>query len=320
MASISDDEQESPPSHRPTTSTASNFVNSFDDAFSDTEDNDVSFEFSPAVIRAELAKNMSNSHTDVVWHPDDELDSIAAKIGFADPDTAAPTFNVGGHIDDDQQLSPPTQQPPSSGSRTSSFLSQSESFDEVNLTSEFSSVSLESPLPNDEREEGAEDEHEPQYASYPAVEIDTSQNHPVPTVVRTETPTVEAAVSPSPSVSSRELPPTPGTAAPLPNSPQSPRSTASTTSLPMPSTPSGPTPSSSHSQQASASTPSFAKHRPTRSVGPSMLDKVISKTRPTYLPPKPRVEDRKHMADWETMMKRSRAAGEHGRVPFSRPP
>ena len=42
-----------------------------------------------------------------------------------------------------------------------------------------------------------------------------------------------------------------------------------------------------------------------------MLDKVVSKTRPTYLPPKPRSEDKKHMQDWEKMMKHSRAAGEY---------
>lgn len=51
-------------------------------------------------------------------------------------------------------------------------------------------------------------------------------------------------------------------------------------------------------------------HRPSKSVGPSALDKVISKTRPTFLPPKPKVEDLRHMADWETMMKQSRAVGE----------
>ncbi|KAJ2988604.1 hypothetical protein NUW54_g9067 [Trametes sanguinea] len=45
-----------------------------------------------------------------------------------------------------------------------------------------------------------------------------------------------------------------------------------------------------------------------------MLDKVISKTRPPHLPPKPRTEDRKHLHDWEEMMKKSRAAGDfrHG--------
>ena len=51
-------------------------------------------------------------------------------------------------------------------------------------------------------------------------------------------------------------------------------------------------------------------HRPTRSmVGPSALEKVMSRTRPTYLPPKPKHEDNKHMADWENIMKQSRAAG-----------
>ncbi|EKM61378.1 uncharacterized protein PHACADRAFT_82585 [Phanerochaete carnosa HHB-10118-sp] len=54
-------------------------------------------------------------------------------------------------------------------------------------------------------------------------------------------------------------------------------------------------------------------HRASRSVGPSMLDKVVNRTRPTYLPPKPREEDDRHMADWEIMMKRSRAAEEKRR-------
>ena len=52
-------------------------------------------------------------------------------------------------------------------------------------------------------------------------------------------------------------------------------------------------------------------HRQTKSTaGPSALEKVISKTRPTYLPPKQKDEDNKHLADWEEMMQRSRAAGE----------
>ncbi|KZT08539.1 RabGAP/TBC [Laetiporus sulphureus 93-53] len=56
-----------------------------------------------------------------------------------------------------------------------------------------------------------------------------------------------------------------------------------------------------------------SQHRTARSMGPSILDKVISKTRPNFLPPKPRVEDRKHMADWEAMMKQSREAEEKRR-------
>ena len=72
-----------------------------------------------------------------------------------------------------------------------------------------------------------------------------------------------------------------------------------------------PTPNSTGSPPNSSQSESFRRgHRSSRSVGPSTLDKVISKTRPTYLPPKPKTEDLKHMADWETMMKQSRAVGE----------
>ena len=72
-----------------------------------------------------------------------------------------------------------------------------------------------------------------------------------------------------------------------------------------------PTPDSTGSPpNSSRSEPHKRGHRPSRSVGPSALDKVISKTRPSFLPPKPKTEDLKHMADWEAMMKQSRAAGE----------
>lgn len=50
-------------------------------------------------------------------------------------------------------------------------------------------------------------------------------------------------------------------------------------------------------------------HRPARSLGPSVFEKVRSKTRPTFLPPKSRKEDDKHMSDWQLMMKQSRSVG-----------
>ena len=50
-------------------------------------------------------------------------------------------------------------------------------------------------------------------------------------------------------------------------------------------------------------------HRQSRSVGPSIFEKVMSKTRPPFLPPKPKQEDRKHLADWQNMMKMSQLAG-----------
>jgi TBC1 domain family member 14 len=48
-----------------------------------------------------------------------------------------------------------------------------------------------------------------------------------------------------------------------------------------------------------------------KSSGPSILQKVVSRTRPTHLPPKPHEEDTKHQKDWEEMMRLSREAGKH---------
>jgi TBC1 domain family member 14 len=87
------------------------------------------------------------------------------------------------------------------------------------------------------------------------------------------------------------------------------------------SAPSSTSPSLNQTSSSSALPPSlsapgqsstFVHHRQSRSAGPSAFQKVLSKTRPTFLPPKDRQEDRKHMADWEAMMKQSRAAGEYG--------
>ncbi|KAF7798527.1 hypothetical protein EIP86_009748 [Pleurotus ostreatoroseus] len=329
MASLSDDEQGFPAAHhhQTTSSIASNFVNTFDDAFSDTDDNDVSFEFSPAAIRAELQKNLSAASAQVDWHPDDELGAIAAHIGFADPHPSGSAFEPRDASD--QQLSPPTQQPPSSGSQSPSMLSTSETFDDVNLTSEFSSISLSSPHPDrdpgplDEdriEQEHHEEEDEEQYATYPTVQIDVSADRPVTTVLRADTPTAGTPTSSrtqteTPPVSASEESPHNPSRSSNPVTPQTAASHQSTTSLPMSAATATATSASFHVKQpsASASQPSFSKHRSTKSVGPSMLDKVVSKTRPTWLPPKSREEDKKHMKDWETMMKRSRAAEEKRR-------
>ena len=328
MVHDSDDELGPPPPHHQTeSSSSSNFVNSFDDAFEDIEDNDVSFEFSPAAIRAELAKSLNNTAVDLSTRHDDELGSLTARIGFSDPDASAPTFGIGKHTTGEHvQLSPPTQQPPSSGSHTPQ-LSPVETFDDVNLTNEFTSIALDSPetdihreVPPVERivveEEIPEHEEQAQHADYPSVQIDVSKEHPVATVIHVEPPSEDAAHSRSPSSTSQEQhpPDSVASAVTLPITPQSGSSVASTGSLPMPSPNSSAPPSAppTTAHEASASHPSFFTHRSTKShQGPSMLDKVVSKTRPTYLPPKPRTEDRKHMQDWEKMMKRSRAAGEY---------
>ncbi|KAG8984035.1 hypothetical protein FRB93_006828 [Tulasnella sp. JGI-2019a] len=67
-----------------------------------------------------------------------------------------------------------------------------------------------------------------------------------------------------------------------------------------------PLPSPVSSGFAPSTTPKTAKGR---SKGISTLD-VISKTRPTHLPPKAKEEDLKHMKDWEEMMQKSREAEE----------
>ncbi|KAI6047910.1 rab-GTPase-TBC domain-containing protein [Pisolithus marmoratus] len=58
-------------------------------------------------------------------------------------------------------------------------------------------------------------------------------------------------------------------------------------------------------ESAKPSSSSQGDHKQSRVVGPS--------TRPHFLPPKSREEDRKHLADWEAMMKESRAAEERRR-------
>ena len=78
-----------------------------------------------------------------------------------------------------------------------------------------------------------------------------------------------------------------------------------------------------HSPSSTQSNRPQTKHRPssapgsqprthasTLSSGPSTLEKVMSRTRPSYLPPKTREEDQKHLHDWNEMMKQSRAAEE----------
>ncbi|KAI5121319.1 hypothetical protein M0805_003786 [Coniferiporia weirii] len=87
-------------------------------------------------------------------------------------------------------------------------------------------------------------------------------------------------------------------------------STGSNTSIPDEGqTPKAPIPTS-YSLPVGTQTPRLQLHRPTKSTGPSALEKVLSKTRPTFLPPKAKQEDNKHMADWEAMMKHSRVAEE----------
>ena len=315
-----------------------------DDAFSE---NDIDVpEFSPAAIRRELAKNMSISMPGAVqrdWELDGagSVDDIVAKIGYSvDPDASVSTFDIDAVPDSPPSVSPsqspalsPPQSPPQPG-RMDSFASfRQDSLYDVPLSSEPSQASdIDAEHGADEGPLPPRDEPEVSPADYPVVQIDLSAPHAeahevhpaasprasVETAVTSSTPahsrTSSAATPPvhQHSASQHEFrtrsPPTTLKA-------ESPRvgSAASTSALPLPSSSSSPSPAAPQSSVAVTATAvanANGKHRQTRSVGPSMLDKVISKTRPPHLPPKPRTEDRKHMHDWEAMMKRSRAAGE----------
>jgi len=73
-----------------------------------------------------------------------------------------------------------------------------------------------------------------------------------------------------------------------------------------PKSPRSPRPSST----SSVARPSTARHSRSSGSTASALQKVVSKTRPAHLPPKPRDEDLKHQRDWDEMMRRSREAEE----------
>lgn len=110
-----------------------------------------------------------------------------------------------------------------------------------------------------------------------------------------------AVLSPSPLSRSQPLPDANTPSASRPNS-----------SLAVPSTSS----TASSSQHASAPPSAASSRKPSpnpssthKSSGPSAFEKVMSKTRPVYLPPKDREEDQRHLKAWEQMMKTSATHG-----------
>ncbi|KAI8995287.1 RabGAP/TBC [Trametes punicea] len=280
--------------------TAASFM--LDDAFSDNEDVDVP-EFSPAAIRAELAKSLNGANSSQA--NDSDANDLASRIGFSvDPDASVSTIDIdGGH--GSPPSAPHSMSSPGIESRSTSHQ---DSLYEVPLSSDFSQVSLsdhQSPPPPQH------DEPEEVVSEYPAVHIDLSAPEVVTQEVRADrTPPKEPAPLAHPQYAAsheefhRKSPPSPLKV------PPSNAGAASTSSLPLPTSTSLPTPTTPKMSEPTTPT---TRHRPTRSAGPSMLDKVISKTRPPHLPPKPRTEDRKHLHDWEEMMKKSRAAEEKRR-------
>ncbi|KAJ3892867.1 rab-GTPase-TBC domain-containing protein [Lentinula edodes] len=265
-----------------------------DDAFSDTEDQDFEFQFSPDSIRNDLARNAQS------WGVEDEDDEKPRNGFFESTMESFSTLT----IDSDER-----------------------SNEDNASSSRFVSIPLSNPHDGFPVNSEPHEEHPPEATEtgthYSSVFIDLSSHKVTVSVDNTQTsaPLPSASIqSHSRSTSTAESDhsghstkslPTPELSSVTPTHSNFAAST-STSVLPASSIPAMTTASVSDTPTSTLK-PSPPTHRLTRSVGPSALEKFVSKTRPSFLPPKTRQEDDKHMADWEAMMKQSRAAAEKRR-------
>ncbi|KAG1754903.1 rab-GTPase-TBC domain-containing protein [Suillus paluster] len=256
-----------------------------DDAFSDGEDDDYNLEFTSAVIRKHLAENPS-------WIPKDdgEDDGETDYSSARDNDTSISTFYLDGSSNsysESRSFSP--SPPPLTAEEHEQGVPQD--FSDITLSVDTST----SEHPTSHADIQDEDPSSLRDTPYPAIHIDVSRSPPSRVVMN-----VDAEINGKDHQED-------GAARPVSNaSSESSHLSAPSQDLPpLPSSPSSPLPRSP--------TNSTISHRQTCSAGPSTFQKVMSKTRPHFLPPKSRQEDQKHMADWEAMMKQSRAAEEKRR-------
>ena len=286
----------------------------FDDAFDDEDDHNDVPAFSPEAIREEFARSYSIEDR----LSQDEVADLASKIGFStNPYLSPPPVQTEeDDLTEQTHSAPPAMQRSlSSFSERPSATSHHNSFYEVELSSAASQLDLRDksppPPPSPSVSPPPESAEQRSSAEYPSVHIDASESRVKVQEVHTE-PVDQANDS---IVHGRDVSREDARARGVSPRREVPRSAPNAQSMSVSRLP------PSYSQPASTSNASFShvsgppassasRRQKAKSMGPSMLDKVISKTRPTFLPPKPRAEDRKHMADWEQMMKRSRAAGE----------
>ncbi|VDC01940.1 unnamed protein product [Peniophora sp. CBMAI 1063] len=280
-----------------------------DDAFEDRDD-DAEYTFSPEEVRAQLARNLALSE-----EPESADDDVTEMhLQSPEPELEETTISLERHL--------------SVNSDTPSSRQSSTMFDDIPLGGESSheednqeedtyvpteiEVDLDEPGTNGDlrtprdptrgfrSEVGAppEDGDDVDVADFgaPQERIVPPDVHVSPA---TSPPPVPPPETPSTSRYSEEVPST--------STSLSAAATASTSAVSLPAIPSSAPVSRSDSSSRRA-------HRSTRSAqGPSIFEQVVSKTRPSFLPPKPKKEDVKHMHDWETMMRQSRAAEEKRR-------
>ncbi|KAA1467948.1 RabGAP/TBC [Dentipellis sp. KUC8613] len=308
-----------PPTTRETKTPPAPFY--LDDAFSDGDENDDVLEFSSQSLRAELAKSLSPTT--------DEDTEDAQNITPSMPNASVSTLDMNGHTDSPPSVpestltSPPTLSPSVHHAPELVSHSPSSQFEQISLSDSSAAETPDLETPPRRHSEGSQGEGSTgsHLEILPTTE-DDHETHPE----HQKSPAVHPeAMSPRASEEATHSPPASQVIVIPPHSPSSPPSgpdTARTSSFEHRRPPS----TAGHGQRT-VSTPSLAipstpktapirpstSHKPTRSTGPSTFEKVVSRTRPSFLPPKTREEDNKHLADWEKMMKQSRVAEEKRR-------
>jgi len=269
-------------------------ISDFDDldAFDAREDSfeNLPYVFSPDAIREELAKNMPEIH-ETTW--DDKTNapfSEGAPFNSSEQNLSVSTIDIG-----------PGALPPQSPEGTSE--------DSAADSPKFSQIHLSTPVENNV-------DHSSNGGSWNGIakpgivrlgrpqSLDLKLEPLTPSSARMGSPRQGSSTSPG-SISNSARFTDVSDASPTPKSTISVRSDfepGTSTSLPnITSIPTAP---------PTLLTEKSFSHRPHRSIGPSTFEKVRSKTRPTFLPPKSRKEDDKHMSDWQEMMKQSRLVSE----------
>lgn len=286
--------------HIPAALHISNFDDNDDDVFDDKDDNpeNLAYAFSPEALREELAKNLPEIH-EQRGVEDYSSFSSAGPFEGSDKNPSVSTIDLGPSVLPSQDLSH-TESSVTDPSDLTKFtrISLSESAEDgdcrSNTTRTWNSESqqLEFGIRQAARPPSLDLTREPPLSSPTHVDpfMEGSSHLITPSPRSTSKFSAFSTASEhSPSLQS-------------PNSINSAGLQATTsTSLPDVST----VPATSN---ISLTKNSFS-HRPHRPAGPSTFEKVRSKTRPTFLPPKSRKEDDKHMSDWQHMMKQSRVIG-----------
>lgn len=257
-----------------------------DDAFADGEDDEADYKFSTDAIRQDIARH------ELSW-ADTEASVDSERGRSFELDESVSTLDMNGTGPHSPSSSPPLDS----------------ALDEDEMAGQFSQISLSESGPDEPSDDLAIPNGEESTVStphpYPNVIIDVSKS-PTHRVTMSWNSKREGRSSrtsdESPGRASIQSSHSEAAASPPPNNSVSlPDAASSSQSIPPSSTPPVPVPLPSKNPT----------HRPTRSSGPSALEKVMSRTRPSFLPPKSRQEDNKHLDEWESMMKQSRATGEY---------